>query len=374
MIWSIFLYNEINKNRVFSSENYKNSMNRWYFYLATLAVVIPGILISEPPKVEPITLNKPPVEILFSGVTSMNTGAAVFLKIDGNQNVYSSCESTSSKINNNDSSSIIQWQPVGACTVPMIRVADKNYLLPINGHYPDESMLSDISSETLKNTLRASTVLRSDYRLSSLRVREFFDTIDDILRARDAKFTLPIKGAKLPTQASHLPNSPRPFRAESTDGVHHGFDFYTSEWTPVQAIEDGTIIHVKRDFSWNEMNHLHTGDSELEEQENLDVYRGNTVYLKTRSGHVAIYAHLQKIPDNIQEWQTVTKGQIVWHVGDSAVPDKKYLYHLHFELAMNPFIDERAGSYDFEDVLLWPFWWKGKSAEWIRTHDVGLFE
>lgn len=90
-------------------------------------------------------------------------------------------------------------------------------------------MLSDISSETLKNTLRASTVLRSDYRLSSLRVREFFDTIDDILRARDAKFTLPIKGAKLPTQASHLPNSLRPFRAESTDGVHHGFDFYTSE-------------------------------------------------------------------------------------------------------------------------------------------------
>ncbi len=193
----------------------------------------------------------------------------------------------------------------------MIRVADKNYILPINGHYPDEAMLSDVSSETLRNTLRASTILRSDYRLTSLRVREFFDIINDVLSARDQKFSLPIKNAKLPTQATHLPNSPRPFRAESTDGVHHGFDFYTAEGTPVLAIEDGTILHVKRDFSWNEMNHLLSGKNELEEQENLDVYRGNTVYLKTRSGHVAIYAHLQKIPDNIQEGQTVTKGEVV---------------------------------------------------------------
>ncbi len=57
-------------------------MNRRYFYLATLVVLIPGILISEPPKIAPITLDKPPVEILFSGVTSMSTGAAVFLRID----------------------------------------------------------------------------------------------------------------------------------------------------------------------------------------------------------------------------------------------------------------------------------------------------
>ena len=47
------------------------------------------------------------------------------------------------------------------------------------------------------------------------------------------------------------------------------------------------------------MNHLQPGDTDLEEQENLDIYRGNTVYLKTRSGHVAIYAHLSNIPANI---------------------------------------------------------------------------
>ncbi len=286
-------------------------MIRRYFYLATLITIIPGILISEPPKIAPITLDKPPVEILFSGVTSMNTGAAVFLRLDGNTTVSSPCESTSSKISTDTKSTIMQWQPVGNCILPMIRVADKNYILPINGHYPDEATLSDVSSETLRNTLRASAILRSDYRLTSLRVREFFGIIDDILAARDAKFSLPIAGAKLPSQATHLPNSPRPFRAESTDGVHHGFDFYTAEGTPVKAIEDGTIIHVKRDFSWNEMNHLLSGKSELEEQENLDVYRGNTVYLKTRSGHVAIYAHLAEIPSNIQEGQIVSKGDVV---------------------------------------------------------------
>jgi hypothetical protein len=46
----------------------------------------------------------------------------------------------------------------------------------------------------------------------------------------------------------------------------------------------------------------------------------------------------------------------VGHVGDSAVPDKKYLYHLHFEIAMNPFDDKKAGKHTFSDILLWPFW------------------
>ena len=282
-------------------------MIRRYFYLAILTTLIPGIITSEPPQIAPVTLDKSPVEILFSGVTSMNTGAAVFLRIEGKADISSPCGSTYSTISTDDKTSIIQWQPVGKCALPMLKVAGKNYILPINGLYPDEAILSDVSSETLRNTLRAGTILKSDYRLASLRVREFFGIIDDILSAREAKFTLPIKGAKLPTQATHLPNSPRPFRSESTDGIHHGWDFYVNEGAPTRAIEDGTILHVKRDFSWNEMNHLHKGNSELEQQKNLDVYRGNTVYLKTRSGHVAIYAHLSNIPDNIQEGQAVSK-------------------------------------------------------------------
>lgn len=125
--------------------------------------------------------------------------------------------------------------------------------------------------------------MRTDYQLSSLKIRQFFDNIETVLEARKRKYSLPIPSAPLPTKSTYLPNSPRPFRAESTDGIHHGWDFYVSEGTPVRAIENGTIVHVKRDFSWQEMEHLHNGDSDIEKQENLDTYRGNTVYLKTVS-------------------------------------------------------------------------------------------
>jgi hypothetical protein len=42
---------------------------------------------------------------------------------------------------------------------------------------------------------------------------------------------------------------------------------------PVRAVEDGQIVHIKRDFSWKEMENLHDASSELGQQENLDIYR-----------------------------------------------------------------------------------------------------
>jgi murein DD-endopeptidase MepM/ murein hydrolase activator NlpD len=269
---------------------------------------------------------------------------------------------------------IVSWKPTGICKVPLIYFRGKHYILPINGYFPDESTLSDLSTETLKNTLDAGSFLKNDFRLSSFKVRTFYTQIESVLSARNTRFSLPIPGTSVPTKTTYLPGSSRPFRADATDGIHHGWDFYVSEGTPVRAIEEGIILHVKRDFSWEEMKHLQPGHTDLEEQENLDVYRGNTVYLKTRSGHVAIYAHLSDIPSHITTGKSVNRGDILGHVGDSAVPDKKYLYHLHFELAMNPFIDEKAGQHTFSDVLLWPFWGKGKNAEWIRSNDDLLFE
>lgn len=133
-------------------------------------------------------------------------------------------------------------------------------------------------------------------KLSGLQVRKFFSNINRVLTSRVKKFSLPIPTAPLPTKDTFLPNSPRPYRAGSTDGVHHGWDFYVPQGTEVLAVDDGIVLHVKDDFSWDEMDHLSTGKSDLDLQENLDVYRGNTVYLKTLSGHVAIYAHLNNLP------------------------------------------------------------------------------
>ncbi len=62
------------------------------------------------------------------------------------------------------------------------------------------------------------------------------------------------------------------------------------------------------------MDHLYKADNNLDEQENLDVYRGNTVYLKTLSGHVAIYAHLQDIPSSLKIGDYVAAGTTIGHV------------------------------------------------------------
>jgi len=274
----------------------------------SILLLVPHYLISEPTQPTLAISETPPLEILFSGITPMDTGASVLLRIDGSEKeITSPCPSTKTILKNNTDKTIIQWKIDSECRVPLVKYQGVNYILPLNGSLPQKEALSDISSETLKNTLRASTIIRNDYRLSALRLREFFNNIEAILQARNTKFALPIPGIPLPTNPSHLPNAPRPFRSETTDGIHHGWDFYVNEGTPVRAIEEGTILHVKRDFTWDEMNHLHHGDSELEQQENLDVYRGNTVYLKTLSGHVAIYAHLSDIPTNIQVGKKVTQ-------------------------------------------------------------------
>lgn len=122
--------------------------------------------------------------------------------------------------------------------MPVVKYRGVNYIMPINGALPPREALSDVSSETLKNTLRASTVVKNDYRLGSIRLRQFFTDIEMILATRDTKFSLPIPDSPLPTNSSHLPNAARPFRAGTTDGVHHGWDFYVSEGTPVRAIEE----------------------------------------------------------------------------------------------------------------------------------------
>lgn len=344
--------------------------------IGVLILSIPHILISEPTREIAAISDAPPVEILFSWVTPLNNGASVLLRLDDadGAQLTSICPDTQSVMSESNGNKVVRWKLDGKCRMPIVTYRGVNYIMPINGALPPREALWDVASETLRNTLKASAIIKNDYRLSSLRLRQFFRDIETVLATRNESFSLPIPDSPLPTNTSHLPNASRPFRAGTTDAVHHGWDFYVSEGTPVRAIEEWTIMHVKRDFSWSEMNHLHKGTTELEKQENLDTYRGNTVYLKTLSGHVGIYAHLSDIPDNIQIGTKVKKWEIVGHVGDSAVPDKKYLYHLHFELAMNPMRDEQAGTHTFEDVLLWPFWWKGKSTAWIKENSKNLFE
>ena len=122
--------------------------------------------------------------------------------------------------------------------MPVVTYRGVNYIMPISGSLPPREALSDVASETLKNTLKASSIIKNDYRLSSLRLRQFFRDIETILAVRNTSFSLPIPESPLPTNLSHLPNTARPYRAGVTDGVHHGWDFYVNEGTPVRAIEE----------------------------------------------------------------------------------------------------------------------------------------
>lgn len=317
-----------------------------------------------------------PLTILYSGITKYDTGNALLLQINSKDTdeVISLCDDERILIDQKEHSATLQWKPAKDCKIPLISYKGKNYLLPLSQTDISLDVLSDISTETLKNTIEITRLLNTDTKLSTLKTRKIIRNIGSVLEARNAQFLMPISGAKLPEKDTHLPNSARPFRADVTDGIHHGWDFYVNQWTPVLAIEEGRIVHLKRDFSWKEMDHLYDASSELGQQENLDIYRWNTVYLKTLSGHVAIYAHMADIPSKLKVGDYVAAGSIIGHVGDSAVPDKKYLYHLHFELAMNPFRDERAGTYTFEDYLVWSWFGKGKTTTWVRENDNTLFQ
>ena len=342
----------------------------WVIFLG----ISPRIIISEPrhvpaPEIDALT-------ILYSGITKIDTGDSLLLRINSwnPDDLVSQCADERVVIKQDANTSTIQWKPGKNCKVPLISYQGKKYILPLNQKNIPIDVLSDMSTETLKNTLKITTLINTDTKLSTLKTRKIIRNISTILETRKNEFILPIEWIKLPEKDSFLPNSLRPFRAESTDGIHHGWDLYVNQWTPVRAVEEGMIVHVKRDFSWTEMDHLLTGDNELSRQENLDTYRGNTIYLKTLSGHVAIYAHMQDIPASLKVGDYVAAGTIVGHVWDSAVPSKQYLYHLHFELAMNPLDDETAGMNTFEDYLVWPWYGKGKTTAWVRENDESLFQ
>lgn len=215
-------------------------MIRSSLYLGVLLISLPHILISEPTREVVASSQTPPVEILFSGISPLETGASVLLRLDNadGASLTSACPDRQSVLSTSNGSKVVRWKLNGKCRMPVVSYRGVNYIMPINGALPPREALSDISSETLRNTLRASTVIKNDYRLSSLRLRQFFKDIETILETRDTRFSLPIPGVLLPLNTSHMPNASRPFRAGTTDAVHHGWDFYVSEGTPVRAIEE----------------------------------------------------------------------------------------------------------------------------------------
>ncbi len=199
----------------------------------------PSTIISEP-RYKPTDTPLPPITILYSGVTKFDIGDALLLRINSTDSdeIVSVCSDERIIIEKTTNSATLQWKPGENCTIPLITYKGKNYILPLNQKSISLDVLSDISTETLKNTIAITTLLNTDTKLSTLKTRKIIRNINSILEARDTAFLLPVVGIKLPEKDTHLPNSPRPFRADVTDGIHHGWDFYVNQGTPVRAVEE----------------------------------------------------------------------------------------------------------------------------------------
>ncbi len=188
--------------------------------------------------------------------------------------------------------------------------------------------------------------------------------ISDILTQREKKYLNPVVGRSFSDTPSKIPNSGRPYRAAYTDGIHHGWDIDGNIWDELIALDNAIVVRVVDGFQDSDFSRIVYWDSLGEEQKlkNLDILRGNQVWLKTMKGEVVFYSHLDFVEGDITEWSVVKRGQKVWKVWVSGVPEKGYDdYHLHFAVMKNPYNILRAGSYDFWDYMAWDWLWKWKT-------------
>jgi LysM repeat protein len=106
--------------------------------------------------------------------------------------------------------------------------------------------------------------------------------------------------------------------------VHEGTDIIAAKGTPIYSATDGIITRK----GWSDLG-------------------GWRLTVKTNEGLYIYYAHMQNYANNIEQGQTVQKGQLIGYVGDSGYgpvgTTGKFVPHLHFGMydanwnAINPY-------------------------------------
>jgi hypothetical protein len=202
------------------------------------------------------------------------------------------------------------------------------------------------------------------------------DFISDILTKRERKYLIPVKWVKMPTQATRLPNSWRPYRASYTDWIHEWWDFYTDFWNTVQSLDYWIIIKIVKNFTYSDLWKVKETWklTELDKLNNLDILRWNQVWIKTMKWDVAFYAHLNEVFDNVKVWDVVFRWQALWTVWISWVPDSDYSdYHLHLEVHKNPYLAHK-NPYTYEDYMSWDWYFKWEKEKYILENQYNIFE
>lgn len=205
------------------------------------------------------------------------------------------------------------------------------------------------------------------------------EKIKEILDKRKSKYVIPIVGKKLPDgkNISKFPNGGRPYRAHYTNAIHEGWDIDAPNGSEVIAIDDGIILKMVKNFTFSDLNKIKKWESLTQEDKlkNLDILRGNQVWIKTMKWDVIFYAHLSEVSDDLLVWQKINRGQYIGRTGITGVPDEDYKdYHLHFELKKNPYSKAKAGKNRELDYMWWDWYFKWKKVEYILEHQYNIFE
>jgi murein DD-endopeptidase MepM/ murein hydrolase activator NlpD len=201
--------------------------------------------------------------------------------------------------------------------------------------------------------------------------------IKEIQEKRKIPYLIPIKWGKLPTELSKIPNAGRPYRAWFTDAIHHAWDIDTAVGTSIQNIDEGIIVRIVDSWEWASLSNIRKKKWLTREdmERNLDILRGNQIWIKTMKWEVVMYNHMESISTDLEEWSLIERGTIIGTTGVTWVPEHGYKdAHLDFSIRENPYLTEKAGKYEIEDYMYWNWKMKGKSVNYIMEHQNELFE
>ncbi|MCD5380499.1 M23 family metallopeptidase [Candidatus Gracilibacteria bacterium] len=241
-------------------------------------------------------------------------------------------------------------------------------------------------SEKIKNysqykKLKESSGSSFMYQLQKQRIYQQLvyknNLLDQVITKRQDKYSIPVKGFEISDGLNVIPNADRSYRKDYTDGIHHGWDIMAPQGTPVSAIDDGIIIRVVRDFEYEDISNIKRTPpiTHSEKLRNLDILRGNQVWLKTMKGDVIFYSHLDDVYSNIEEGIFLKEGTDIGTIGVTGVPDRDYdNFHLHFPIQKNPYNPKKAGKYSLEDIMDWDWYLKGLDATSVVNGKGDIFK
>ena len=269
-----------------------------------------------------------------------------------------------------------------------LNVVDHADLFSLFIDYSDEDLNS--FNETLESNIKKYSLFKDYDDSSSLDYYNFLTknrvynelvykkrVLDSILLKRSEKYISPVEWYNISSDHSKIPNAGRPYRESYTDWIHHGWDIDAPIDTEVRALDDGIIVRIVSNFDYSDLSKIYYSENLTYEQElrNLDLLRWNQVWLKTSKWDVVFYSHLDKVYNDLKEWDFVQRAYPLWTVWVSWVPDKNYTdYHLHFAIQKNPYNKDKVWKYDMEDYMKWDWYFKWETKQYILSNQDKVFD